>query len=230
LNRQIPWFRVAIEGAVIVGSILLAFGIDAWWDERVERTEEQVVLRQLAAEFADNATQLDSVLAIHHRGLEAAAVLLGVARREVRIDADSLRRLVWTVDQPWTFNAKRGALESMIASGQLGIIRNDSLRVALASWPGVLDDFAEDELWAGEFARGEQFSYLSRVVNWSDIYSPREGSAESLRRLEGDPALGSMMAYRISWFETIQAESQLVTETSEQIRGLIRRSLAAGGG
>jgi hypothetical protein len=29
---SIPWLRVLLEGVVIVGSILLAFGIDAWWE------------------------------------------------------------------------------------------------------------------------------------------------------------------------------------------------------
>ena len=30
VTRQIPWLRVFVEGVVIVASILLAFGIDAW--------------------------------------------------------------------------------------------------------------------------------------------------------------------------------------------------------
>jgi len=32
-TRQIPWLRVFVEGVVIVVSILLAFGIEAWWHE-----------------------------------------------------------------------------------------------------------------------------------------------------------------------------------------------------
>ncbi len=28
-----PWLRVFVEGVVIVGSILLVFGLQAWWDE-----------------------------------------------------------------------------------------------------------------------------------------------------------------------------------------------------
>jgi len=39
-HRKIPWPRVLVEGAVIVGSILLAFGIEAWWDDRGEAVEE----------------------------------------------------------------------------------------------------------------------------------------------------------------------------------------------
>ncbi len=34
MTRQIRWLRVLVEGVVIVGSILLAFGIQAWWDGR----------------------------------------------------------------------------------------------------------------------------------------------------------------------------------------------------
>ena len=37
MSRPIPWLRVFAEGAVIVVSILLAFGIDAWWEGRQER-------------------------------------------------------------------------------------------------------------------------------------------------------------------------------------------------
>ena len=36
-TRQIPWLRVCVEGVVIVGSILLAFGIDAWWNMKATR-------------------------------------------------------------------------------------------------------------------------------------------------------------------------------------------------
>ena len=32
MTRQIPWLRAFVEGVVIVGSILLAFGIDACWE------------------------------------------------------------------------------------------------------------------------------------------------------------------------------------------------------
>lgn len=35
------------EGVVIVASILLAFAIDAWWDERKERVEEREILAEI---------------------------------------------------------------------------------------------------------------------------------------------------------------------------------------
>ena len=37
MTSQVPWLRVFVEGVVIVGSILLAFGIDAWWERLGQR-------------------------------------------------------------------------------------------------------------------------------------------------------------------------------------------------
>lgn len=34
-TQSIAWRRLSIEATVIVASILLAFAIDAWWEERV---------------------------------------------------------------------------------------------------------------------------------------------------------------------------------------------------
>ncbi len=49
MKPQIPWLRVFVEGVVIVGSILLAFGLQAWWEGRQERAEERQALEALAS-------------------------------------------------------------------------------------------------------------------------------------------------------------------------------------
>ena len=49
--RQIPWRRILIDGAVIVVSILLAFSIDAWWNNRIEQQREREQLVSMRAEF-----------------------------------------------------------------------------------------------------------------------------------------------------------------------------------
>ena len=42
VRREIPWTTLFIEGVAIVVSILLAFAIDAWWDQRKGRAEERL--------------------------------------------------------------------------------------------------------------------------------------------------------------------------------------------
>ncbi|MHC5066101.1 MAG: hypothetical protein ACYTG5_19240 [Planctomycetota bacterium] len=59
LTRQIPWLRIFVEGAVIVGSILLAFGLDAWWDRLQEAREERIILIDLERDFSASLQTLE---------------------------------------------------------------------------------------------------------------------------------------------------------------------------
>ena len=54
MTQRIPWSRVLAEGAVIVVSILLAFSIDAWWEERQERRQETEYLAAIIDEMDRN--------------------------------------------------------------------------------------------------------------------------------------------------------------------------------
>ena len=53
-TQNIQWKRIVVEAAAIVGSILLAFAIDAWWDDRQDRAAEQRIFVGLKSEFEEN--------------------------------------------------------------------------------------------------------------------------------------------------------------------------------
>lgn len=57
--------RAASEGAVIVVSILLAFWIDAWWDNRQARMTEVTVLESIREEVEENRLELDRLLGLN---------------------------------------------------------------------------------------------------------------------------------------------------------------------
>ena len=56
--QNIPWNRLVVEAAAIVVSILLAFAIDAWWDDRQQRNEEQTILKALLDDLHDKRNYL----------------------------------------------------------------------------------------------------------------------------------------------------------------------------
>lgn len=47
-----------VEGMIIVGSILLAFAIDSWWDNSQTRQREHRQLQALATELDANAGEI----------------------------------------------------------------------------------------------------------------------------------------------------------------------------
>ena len=76
MKPQIPWLRVFVEGVVIVGSILLAFGIDAWWEGRQEREREATYLSALVAEVERNRVIFGKRRDVAARKLELAPVIV----------------------------------------------------------------------------------------------------------------------------------------------------------
>lgn len=213
-----------------MAGILIALAADAWWDGQVERHDEQGTLRELQAEFEDNAAQLDSVLSHHATGQRAADALLSFSRGDVELSADSVRQLIWVLDNPWTYNPKSGALDALIASGRLGIIRDRVLRSELAGWAGLMEDYREEEEHSREYAMGPQYAYFSSVLNWGTLYRVEsEPAPASLLSLAGDPGFRSVVAYRSSFLDSVLTEAQYVSEALEKIQERLSANLSAGG-
>lgn len=121
-NKQpIPWKRVFVEAAAIVAGILLAFAIDAGWDERNEREEEKEILQSLVVEFEANRDEADSVLRVHENALQHAATLVNVADDEIlALSPDQVERHIRYLAHPRTFDAIRGSVDALTSSGELG--------------------------------------------------------------------------------------------------------------
>ena len=143
---QIPWLRVLVEGAVIVGSILLALTADAWWDGVTERALERDALDRLSAEFSEVDSVLANWQANHQSVVDAAEVLLRHAGPDpVPLAPDSIGVLLWTTLVAWTFDPPATTLPSLQSSGRLDLIRSQELHSELARWQSLLDDLRGDE-------------------------------------------------------------------------------------
>ncbi len=59
-SRNIPWVRILAEGAVIVVSILLAFGVDAWWDGQRDHMDQVRLLQAVQGDLATYEGVLES--------------------------------------------------------------------------------------------------------------------------------------------------------------------------
>jgi hypothetical protein len=135
-GQKIPWKRVAVEVFTIVGSILLAFAIDAWWDESRDREDAEIVLTSLHEELV----QIEEVITWHDQFVgairESAQRLLKAALggshdlgdREVdRLLAD----LLYFVGESW-FEVPE--LDSLVINVDLSLIESRELRQKIKSW------------------------------------------------------------------------------------------------
>ena len=145
-TQKIQWKRLSVEAAAIVTSILFAFSIDAWWENRHERIEELRILDNLRAEFLSNAESIPSYIEGHQISADYTQALLDMMKAAepgstVRYPAARLARVLVHS----TTNPHSGALDAILQSGELRYISNPAIRERLAAWPRLVVDATENE-------------------------------------------------------------------------------------
>ena len=145
-TQKIQWRSIGIEAAAIVASILLAFAIDAWWEERSLRIEEQQVLRGLREEFLNVRSVLTEHRNVNTQDLQSLQDFLSVAADTTVAELGPIvDAVVLILLRPMTSDLGSGTLAALLSSGRIEILTNRSLRSKLASWEGVIGEVWDDQ-------------------------------------------------------------------------------------
>lgn len=156
--------RWAVEGLVIVTSILLAFWIDAWWDGVQEKRQEAALVASLGDELEAN-----------HRGVQR--FLSGGAAHIDRIDRflrstgeqlrntphDSVHPLVEALWLPPTFDPLTSATSMFLDAPPRSASESLVLHRVVAAWGRALSDAQEEGL--------DLRAHASEVVDILTAYS-----------------------------------------------------------
>ena len=133
-ESKIPWSRIAVEGIAIVASILLAFAIDAWWDDKQREETEQVVLRALLNDFRGKQILLSDMNKFSESIVESVETLLMAASNtEYSLSEHSIDRLIgdtWWVSNEAVWDS--APLSQLVSGGNLSVISNPNLVQQLA--------------------------------------------------------------------------------------------------
>jgi hypothetical protein len=138
------WF--AAEITVVVVGVLIALALNAWWAGRQDAAQEATYLRQLAADLRATERQAVRTDSASVQSERATGQLLRAYYRPRVPPADSVQR--WLVESV-SYNSVRpvlGTLEALVATGDLGLVRDDSLRSAVTAYL----DFSREALTTHE--------------------------------------------------------------------------------
>jgi hypothetical protein len=225
-------------------SILLAFGIEAWWAERGERIEEREVLRGLATEFAAYQERLvrDASRAETARRLLAEILSTnsaGFSSALAVAEVDSA--LFYMVVVP-TFDSEGGTLDALLTSGRLELIQDVHLRARLASWPPIIADIRDNELATREFVvqiahplfaeHGVPLSRASEAVHegsWPAVVPPSVDAATVYSKLVRDPRFTYVASQRYMVTANSAREYAAAAEAAEGLVVLVRDALGGSG-
>jgi hypothetical protein len=128
-----PLLRIGAEAVAVVGSILLAFSIDAWAERRGERALEADYLERIADELTDAKAVLEEIR------LEGSTNLLYAPDLNAFFDGHMApvdhQRLVVAIYKfgldPLELGFDVSTFEDLVSTGRLGLISDPDLRQAV---------------------------------------------------------------------------------------------------
>jgi len=146
-NRPLKYARYAIgEIVLVVIGILIALQINNWNEIRKMQLQEQEILNGLEVEFKINHDRLVYVMQTSQQSIENANKLMTYFNQDIsEIQEAKFDSLLFNFQNVWTFNPRKGLLNSIIASGQINLITNVELKNQLASFEDLVNDSQEEQ-------------------------------------------------------------------------------------
>lgn len=132
---KIPWNRILVEGVAIIASILIAFAIDAWWEDRQETEAEIRNLTRVSAELVANSERIASKLQTLESSIQATSTFISwMGPEPADIDNETLIEQWDALYGIGFFSLHRSAASDYLARGRTDMVTNLEIRQAISEW------------------------------------------------------------------------------------------------
>ena len=144
--------QAIFEIAIITVSILLAFALERWWDDRVDSRSKDELVSLLMQEFQSAKAELQVSMETHRERLRGVSKLNELdAQTIAEVDPVEISDYwYWAVTPDETY-PPNGALQSAINDNRLTLLDSPVLQSRLASWTGRLQDLRQTERVVAEY-------------------------------------------------------------------------------
>ena len=142
-NKMGKYFKYAIgEILLVVIGILIALQINNWNENRKDRAEELKILKSLHKEVKSNIVAFDFDYTIQQRNMKV--IQSTVILRPSLYTLGQLDSLFLST-RPHSYNASFGILNSIVSTGKIELITNDTLKESISELKDYIIDYREDE-------------------------------------------------------------------------------------
>lgn len=172
-NKTGKYFKYAIgEILLVVIGILIALQINNWNEARKYKIKESHFIGSFKIDVISNIEELNRVIDKSERTyLTIDSVLQDFKNQSYNFSLDDLGDLIMAGTSYTVYGTSEGTIDDILGSGQLEIIKQDSIRHAIGSWQSHLK-------WIREWEAIEKKSvddYTDRIYNYLDLHKYREG-------------------------------------------------------
>ena len=140
-NQSGKYLKYALGEIVLVMiGILLALQVNNWNEERKEKRQGALLKENLHREFTQNQRLLDTILQLNQKAFEANRALVDLVGSDAaglaRHNLDSLFYYALIAE---SFLPSKNTVDDALRSGQMDLIRDDTLKNTLLHWGTQLD-------------------------------------------------------------------------------------------
>lgn len=223
------------EFFVIVGSILVAFGLEAWWNGRIEADQARAQLETLHSEFSTTQERLvDLRLQLETVRVSVAALLPHISPDAPLLPVDSLNTMIDLSFRLGTVEMRLGSVQALLASGELSRIPDPELKALLAAWPA---DVSVLRRRSGLLEENREIiiDYLHDRIPTLDITHetgqmnryPRSDFSAGADAVQRDMRVEGLFANRGMMIEDADGVVVTLAEEARRIRSIIEELLGA---
>lgn len=188
--RAQNWTAVGIDFVIVVVGILLALQISDWNQARQDRVRERTYLARIADDLAQSFEDIEHGIQLSQERATLGRLLIDSVRDEERVRADPGRFIVALQQSGYTFAPaiRSHAFDELQASGDLGLIRDKALLVAITEFH---TDVREVSQWR-HIRETKQSEYMKRAAGILDLAQmERASAAEVSMAMPVDEALAA---------------------------------------
>jgi len=231
-NKPIKYFRYAIgEIVLVVIGILIALSINNWNEQRKMNSQEQELLEGLEIEFTINFNRLEKVIQLHQKSIESANKIMVFFNNDISdIPEANFDSLQFHIQNVWTFNPRKGLLNSVITSGQINLISNVELKNQLASFEGIINDI-EQETQEISLIGNQFYAIINEYINIGKQNAfgyktfVNEGFRSDYNRFFKDIRVYNLINNETTWSYDLLVEEIEIMQSIERILELINEEL-----
>jgi hypothetical protein len=211
--KQARWIRSLLEVGTIVGSILLAFSINAWWDGHKERVRSKEVAAELHSDFASTGRLLRVALGYAEAVSGRSEGFLRATTNGKGITDDSIRVLGAALSEEISFAPAIAHYKAAVSSGEIRLLKSDSLMVYLNRFDEGLHRFEQhNEISAQLFYWGAIHDLRKEFGGISGLLS--QENADLAQRIQRAPVRASAETMAILQINVVQALKEMLDATT----------------
>lgn len=171
-HKTSKYFKYAIgEIFLVVIGILIALSINNWNDNRKNSLKETQFLDSFKKDLLANKEELNRIIEKTENTLRSSDTILKLERGEIKsLPNMNFMGCVMEATGFTVYITQEGTVQDILGSGGLGVIKNDSIRLAIGSWEANLKIIREFE----KIDKKETDMYYEYLTKHIDLYKAHD--------------------------------------------------------